>query len=323
MDKMTNTLHETATLVRLTANHPSGIKRDGAMNQHTADHYKIKSSNLIQTNKHIFGHDINKYFRRILNQFRNGFYYDLTVPWSNNGTDNDGYKVVGWRLCPNTNLTQLQSEVDKAKIEWNKEVRTFLKNYADMLEGAKRNLGDAYKESDYEVLDQIKHRFVFEFELEMVPSISDDIRTTVSAEQRKLIEGQTANRLANNVRTILVTTIDALVEQVEHVSTKLQEYDPKNKKASYFNKSSFDKLRTALDMLPRINSDILGNDVTITGSHQKLVSIMATIDSVESLRDDSDAGNSRRKKLSDDLAGAVDNLKGGFLDKAFGGSKDD
>lgn len=323
MDKMTNTLHETATLVRLTAKHPSGIKRDGDMNKHTADHFKVQSSKLIQTNKHIFGHDINKYFRRILNQFRNGFYYDLTVPWSNNGTDNDGYKVVGWRLCPNTNLTQLQSEVDKAKIEWNKEVKEFLKNYANMLEGAKRNLGDAYKESDYEVLDQIKHRFVFEFELEMVPSISDDIRTTVSAEQRKLIEGQTANRLAKNVRTILVTTIDALVEQVEHVSAKLQEYDPKNKKASYFNKSSFDKLRTALDMLPRINSDILGNDATITGSHQKLVSIMATIDSVESLRDDSVAGNSRRKKLADDLAGAIDDLKGGFLDSAFGGSKDD
>ena len=76
-------------------------------------------------------------------------------------------------------------------------------------------------------------------------------------------------------------------------------------------------------MLPSINSDILGNNSTVRNAHQKLVSVFATINSIETLRDDTEIGETKRKQVADDLKGAVGGLKGGFLDKAFGGSKDD
>ena len=50
---------------------------------------------------------------------------------------------------------------------------------------------------------------------------------------------------------------------------------------------------------------------------------MAQINSVDSLRDDTDIGESKRKKVADDLSEAVSGLKGGFLGKAFGGNKND
>ena len=321
--KITNTLSENATLVRLTAKHPSGLKVDRDLRSGLADYNDVVDARLLHVSKHIFGMDVNKYFRRILNQFRNNYYYPLTVAWSDNSTNDEGHTVSGWRLCPNSNLEQLQLEVDKAKLDYFKEVKSFVKNYPDMIEGAKRNLGDTFKESDYPSVEQIERKFKFDFELSMVPQFGDDIRLNVSEKLRERIEADAVNRANNNIKSIFVATVEALVEQVDHVSTKLKEYDPNDKKKSRFKKSSFDKLRQAVDMLPSINSDILGNNSTIRNAHQELVKVFATINSIDSLRDDSDIGESKRKKVADDLSGAVGGLKGGFLDKAFGGSKND
>ena len=321
--KITNTLSENATLVRLTSKHPSGLKVDRDLRGGLADDNKIVDARLLHVSKHIFGMDVNKYFRRILNQFRNKYYYSLTVAWSDNSKNDEGHTVSGWRPCPNSNLETLQAEVDKAKLDYEKEVKSFIDNYPDMVNGAKRNLGAAFKESDYPTIEELKSKFKFDFELSMIPQFGDDIRLNVSEKLRERIENNAVKRANNNIKSILVTTVEALVEQVDHVSSKLKEYDPEDKGKAFFNKSSFDKLRQAVDMLPSINSDILGNNPAIRNAHQNLVSVFATINSIETLRDDTAIGETKRKQVADDLTGAVGGLKGGFLDKAFGGSKND
>ena len=75
-------------------------------------------------------------------------------------------------------------------------------------------------------------------------------------------------------------------------------------------------------MLPSINSDILGNDADITNAHQNLVSVFASINSYDSLRDETELGEAKRKKVADDLESSVGDLKGSFFDKAFGGNDD-
>ena len=325
MDKnLTNTLSENATLVRLTAKHPSGLKVDKELRSNLAEDNSVTNAKLLQVSKHIFGTDVNKYFRRILNEFRHRFYYPLTVAWSDNSTDDFGHTVSGWRLCPNTNLEQLQSEVDKAKTDYFKEVKHFLDNYPDMVAGAKGNLGEAFKEEDYPSVERLETKFRFEFEMTVVPQIGDDIRLNVSEKLRKRIENDAVKRANNNIKSVFKTTVEALLEQVDHLATKLKEYNPKGaQKSGYFNKSSFDKLRQAIEVLPAINADILGNDKSINTAHQKLVSVFATINSVENLRDNTEMGEAKRKQVADDLTGAVGGLKGGFIDQAFGGSKND
>jgi len=319
--KLSTTLSENATLVRVALGHPSGIKTDKSLKNDLAEDVK-SNADLLNVSKHIFGRNVNKEFRSIINAFRNDFYYPLTLPWSDTSDDN-GVKVGGgWRLCPNSQLEKLQYEVNQAKVIWDREVEGFFKQLPLDIANAKDRLGDAFDEDDYPTddwdLQRLRDKFIFQFELSPLPTFGSDIRLNVSDELRKRIESDAVNRASTNIKNILVTTVDALVSQVDHLAEKLKAYDPENKQKGFFNNSSIEKLRQAVETLPSINSDILGND-----PHQQLVSVLASINSVESLRDDTELGESKRKQVAEGLEQSVGGLKGGFLERAFGGKKDD
>jgi hypothetical protein len=313
-----NTLSENATLVRLNTKHPSGVKSDKYLKEGLAIDQEAMSESL-HVAKYIFGKDTNKYFRRIINKFRNDVYYPLTVPWDDNTSDYEGKVLSGWRLCPNRELDTLMDRVEQAKLEFQKEVDNFIDNYDNLIEANKVKLGNAFKLSDYPDVDEIRTKFRFDFELGTVPRYdSKDIRLNVSEKLRDKIERDAIKRANNNVQTIARTTVEALLESVGHLSDKLKSYDPKDKqKGGFFKNSSFDKLRGFLDTLPSINSDILGNDKMIAEAHQKLVAVFSNINDVDSLRDESSYGANKRKQIADDLDESVDGLKGGFLDNMY------
>jgi|TARA_Y100000361_G_scaffold144201_1_gene152049 hypothetical protein len=324
--KLSTTLSENATLVRVALGHPSGIKTDKSLKNDLAEDVK-SNADLLNVSKHIFGRNVNKEFRSIINAFRNDFYYPLTLPWSDTSDDN-GVKVGGgWRLCPNSQLEKLQYEVNQAKVIWDREVEGFFKQLPLDIANAKDRLGDAFDEDDYPTddwdLQRLRDKFIFQFEMSPLPTFGSDIRLNVSDELRKRIESDAVNRASSNIKNILVTTVDALVSQVDHLAEKLKAYDPENKQKGFFNNSSIEKLRQAVETLPSINSDILGNDQAISDAHQQLVSVLASINSVESLRDDTELGESKRKQVAEGLEQSVDGLKGGFLERAFGGKKND
>ena len=327
MEKLTNTLSENAVLVRMTAKHPSGIRTDKALKRNLAIETEVSSERLLGVSKHIFGEDINKYFRSILNEFRNSFYYPMTLPWADNSTDWDNKVVSGWRLCPNSQLESLQNAVDEAKQKWDKEVDGFLKGHPQKMEQAKRNLGKAFNECDYPTFDELRSKFRFDFEISTVPQYGSDIRLNVSEKLRSKIENDVKNRLNNNIKNVLKTTVDAVLEQTDHLAKKLREYDPKQKQKGFFNASSFKALEKLTGSLPNINSDILGNDQDIADAHQKLVGVVATFNGynngIDSLREDDALADQKRKDLADKLEESADSLKGGFLGRAFGGKKDD
>ena len=324
--KLSTTLSENATLVRVALGHPSGIKSDKSLKNGLAEDVN-SNADLLNVSKHIFGRNVNKEFRSIINAFRNDFYYPLTLPWSDTSDDN-GVKVGGgWRLCPNSQLEKLQYEVNQAKVIWDREVEGFFKQLPLDIANAKDRLGDAFDEDDYPTddwdLQRLRDKFIFQFELSPLPTFGSDIRLNVSDELRKRIESDAVNRASTNIKNILVNTVDALVSQVDHLAEKLKAYDPENKQKGFFNNSSIEKLRQAVETLPSINSDILGNDQSISDAHQQLVSVLASINSVESLRDDTELGESKRKQVAEGLEQSVDGLKGGFLERAFGGKKND
>ena len=317
MKNNTNTLSENATLVRFTTKHPSGIKSDKDLRKGLAIDKEANNDSL-HVAKYIFGKETNKYFRRIINQFRYNYFYPLTVPWDDNTSDYDGKVLSGWRLCPNRELDRLMDKANESKSDFQKEVDSFLDNYDNLIEANKYKLGQAFKLSDYPSKDVIATKFRFDFELGTVPQFNTkDVRLNVSEKLRKKIEQDALKRATKNVEAITRTTVDTLLESVEHLADKLKSYDPKTKGGGFFKNSSFDKLRQFLDTLPSINSDILGNDKTIAEAHQNLVSVFAKINDVDSLRDDDDYTDKKRKQLADDLKDSVDELKGGFLDDMY------
>ena len=317
MKNNTNTLSENATLVRFTTKHPSGIKSDKDLRKGLAIDKEANNDSL-HVAKYIFGKETNKYFRRIINQFRYNYFYPLTVPWDDNTSDYEGKVLSGWRLCPNRELDRLMDKANESKSDFQKEVDSFLDNYDNLIEANKYKLGQAFKLSDYPSKDVIATKFRFDFELGTVPQFnSKDVRLNVSEKLRKKIEQDALKRATKNVEAITRTTVDTLLESVEHLADKIKSYDPKTKGGGFFKNSSFDKLRQFLDTLPSINSDILGNDKTIAEAHQNLVSVFAKINDVDSLRDDDDYTDKKRKQLADDLKDSVDELKGGFLDDMY------
>ena len=155
-----NTLSENATLVRLTTKHPSGIKSDKDLKEGLAIDQKANNDSL-HVAKYIFGKETNKYFRRIINQFRNNYFYPLTVPWDDNTSDYEGKVLSGWRLCPNKELDRLVDKVNEAKNDFQKEVKQFLDNYDNLIYQNKSALGDAFKLSDYPTELEIEKKFRF------------------------------------------------------------------------------------------------------------------------------------------------------------------
>ena len=311
-------LSEKAVLVRFTTKHWSGIKSDRNLRTKLAEDTKA-NSDLLNVQKHLVGKAHDKFFRRIINKVRNDFYYPMTLPWDDNSTDVDGKVVSGWRLCPNTQLDNLSEAMDTAKRDFFKEVNAFIKSYPQKIEEAKSLLGDAFNRSDYPYDWEIEDKFKFDFETNLISQYGSDLRLDVSETMRNKIENDVENRIKNNIATQTRVIVEALVEQVGHLAEKLKSYDPKNvKKGGFFKDSSVDKLRQAIQVLPSFNDSVFGSDDDIAKAHTNLVAVMSKIDSVDSLRDQSASGKSKRDQVASDLEKAIDPLKDDFLGKLGG-----
>jgi len=328
-DNLSTTLHQNATLVRLTAKHPSGIKVNKELRSKLAEEHGLADEKLVNPQLHVFGEDINKYFRSILNGIRNDFYYRLTLPWSDNSRDSEGNSASGWRLCPNTNLEQLQSEIDKAKQVWDKEVDAFLKSYPKKYETARRNLSELFDAWNIPQVEDIERKFRFEFEITTVPSWnSSDIRLGVSEKLAKKIEQQAITRTRNNIKQVVDKCVGNIVGDVNDLADKLHNYDPKNKQKGFWNKSSFDKLETYPEQLEVWNKDILGDSELVNDSHQKLVTLVARINGlnngIDSLKDDDDIADKRRKDFSKEMKESVESISvDDLLGQIYRGGKND
>ena len=311
-------LSEKAVLVRFTTKHWSGVKSDKNLRTKLAEDTKADSE-LLNVQKHLVGKAHDKYFRRIINKVRNDFYYPMTLPWDDNSTDVDDKVVSGWRLCPNTQLDNLSEAMDTAKRDFFKEVDAIIKSYPQKIEEAKSLLGDAFNESDYPEDWEIENKFKFDFETNLISQYGSDLRLDVSETMRNKIENDVENRIKNNIATQTRVIVEALVEQVGNLAKKLKSYDPKNvKKGGFFKDSSVNKLRQAVQVLPSFNDSVFGSDDDIAKAHTDLVAVMSKIDSVDSLRDQSAIGKSKRDQVASDLEKAIDPLKDDFLGKLGG-----
>lgn len=316
MNNNNDLLSSRAVLVSLTMKHPSGIKVDKSLREGLE--YKVGADEkTLHVSKHIFGENINKVFRLITNRARANHYWKLTVPWADNTADEESAKTSGWRLCPSTVVDDLQERMELMENEFYEEAENFLENYDEFIEVAKRKLGSAFKIEDYPDVNDLRKKFVFNFKIKTIPQVTnaDDIRLNVSAKMKQRIQSEAEDTIKHNIKNVFKVTVEALLEQVNHIVDKL-------KKGEQFHARSFDKLRQTVDMLPSINEDILNNDKDIANAHQGLLTVLTSINSFDSLRDDTELGEASRKRVVDDLEKSVDDLKGSFFNKAFGGNDD-
>tara|TARA_R100000995_G_scaffold53993_2_gene26427 strand:- start:1626 stop:2615 length:990 start_codon:yes stop_codon:yes gene_type:complete len=318
-----NPLYESCTLVRLTTKFWSGIKTDKVLRVALADDVKANDDRCLHVAKHLVGVNANKHFRRIINKIRNGVFYPLTLAWDDNSTDDEGKVLSGWRLCPNTVLDTLLKEMEKAKDDFNKEVDGFCQKYPQYIDEARINLGDAFNPNDYPHIEDIRSKFRFDVECQVLPVYGADIRTTASDTQAKRIREDAIKKERKNYESVVRDFIGGIVEQGEQIAEKLSSYDPNNKGGGFFKNSSIEKFKANVQLIPSVNKDILGNDKDVAKAHQGLTQVLAKINSIDSLRDNTDLGKSKRQSVADDIQSELNPLKDSILNDIYGGARND
>ncbi len=313
-----NPLAETTTLISLTTKIWSGIKVDRKLRNQLGDEVSATDNTLLHVSKHLVGNQANTYFRRILNRVRNNVYYPNTLAWDDNSTADYGKVQSGWRLCPNSRIDWLLSELSTSKDEFFKEVDAFCIRYPELIERARVTLGDAFNITDYPHVEEVRSKFKFDYEVSLLPD-NRDIRTTASSDVANRIATDAKKRERKNIQNILRDFVGGVIEQGEHLAEKLKAYDPKQKqKGGFFKNSSIENFRKNVEMIPSVNKDILGNDKDIAQAHQDLVKVLSQINDIDSLRDEGQLGQEKRQSVSSGLQDALDPIKSGLMDKLGG-----
>ena len=335
----TSVLHQKAVMIRLRTGLWSGIKSSKKVRKAIAEMSDGGSENAFNGQTYLTGdksrgNNPNTYFRGILTKFRKESFHSLTHPWED-GKD-------GWRLCSVHKQTQVWDAYNKAKIEWEKEVDGFVKDLPKIVANyAKADLGVFYDESfypqGYEYYDEdnklvkvtaeenLRSKFRFDLDTRGVEEIvnAKDIRLEVSDEMKERLVNDTKDRLTRNLIAVGKNAVDELVENIENLTTRMREYNSlKGKKRSgTFHKTNVPKIEKSLSVLADLNAEILGNDPTISKVHKSLTSKVDKLKDEKyfsALRDDTFEAQEEREQVSDSLDDSITDLKGDFLNKAFG-----
>lgn len=323
-DKNVSAIAQNCTLIRLETKTWSGIKSDPELRDTLAKDYEAQSSSF-NVQKYLVGSEHKKQWKSCVDTLRKPM-KEFTLPWSDTSFDHyEGRLVSGWRLCPNKHWDKLNEAMEKSQTTFWKEVDGFIRDYPKLIERAKEVLGDAFDEDDYPDLDDIRGKFRFEWSTAQVPDATsiDDVRVKASSSLVKKMKADVTRLQESNSKACVQQLVDNLIEQSEHLSEKLKNYDPKNKrKGGFFKDGSVNLFKDTVGLLPTFNEAICGNDKTITQAHQKLMGVIVKLNSVDDIRADDDKSDKARKEVAQDIDDAIDPVKSGFFDAFKGGEND-
>ena len=158
-----------------------------------------------------------------------------TLPWGIDGT----------RILPSANYLQFMQDFRKEKGEWQSLVQTFLDSYEDLVDDAKRWLGDLYDEKDYPARDKIVEKF--NMDMAILPVPTNDFRVELSSDEMTRLQEELGQRMATVQQEAMADCWHRLHKHVQHMVEKLS--DPKG----IFRDSMLDNAQETCDLLSRLN----------------------------------------------------------------------
>lgn len=158
-----------------------------------------------------------------------------TLPWGIDGT----------RILPSANYLTFMQDFRKEKGEWQSLVQTFLDNYEDLVDEAKRWLGDLYDEKDYPARDKIVEKF--NMDMAILPVPTNDFRVELSSDELTRLQEEMEGRMATVQQEAMMDAWGRLYKHVQHIAEKLA--DPKG----IFRDSMVENAQETCDLLSRLN----------------------------------------------------------------------
>jgi len=176
--------------------------------------------------------------------FRNWVYHK-TLPWSDNG----------WRIGAAVAHMDFMAEAGERINVGMALVDTFLQAYQHEIEKAKQagdGLGDLFDPADYPTERQLRQKFSFTIEVQVMP-LAEDLRIVEGVppeEVEKLVKVAEAD-YGKRVADAMHDAYRRLYEVVGKLATTLEQYGDKTVKS--FHDTLVDNLRGQLEVLPALN----------------------------------------------------------------------
>ena len=315
MDNSKSVLQEIATLIHIHKQIPSGIKVDQEISNEITDKYSAEDKK-IKVDKKIYSFDINAHMRKMFNKFMKDEIKPYVYAWQEGESNKSVYY-----LLPNDHFEIVQDAINKFQVQWDKEVNDFINQYDNYVEGAKATLGSAWKASDYLEQWEIAEKFVFDVNFREIPSSGSDIRTTASAKLRKQIASQVEGSYRANEKFLLDDAKENLDNSLERVIDAMKSFKPQDKGGKFFKDAMFDKLRLDNNRARVLNDKVYKSE-ELAESIVSIDKLLGSINSVDTLRDKTELGESKRQQVLADAEDSKNKLNQNLMSNIFGGGKD-
>ncbi len=262
---MTMMLNDRALLVSLSISQWTARKLDKKATKEVADNNRASTS-AGRYNKSLLPlNDLLAHVHQKTGLIREKFAKN-TLPWGVDGT----------RILPSANYLQFMQDFRKEKSEWQSLTRQFIDNYEDLVDEAKRWLGDLYDEKDYPSKLAVTEKF--NMDLMVLPVPANDFRVQLSSDELSRLQEEMEGRMATVQQEAMMDAWGRLYKHVQHIADKLA--DPKG----IFRDSMLDNAVETCDLLTRLN---IADDPNLEAMRREVESKLVS-HHPDSLRNDPD-----------------------------------
>lgn len=185
-----------------------------------------------------------------------------TMPWSDNGQ-----RIVTAEHFFNG----FKAQMDLHKENFEELTDNFLKQYPTLISAAAFQLGDLFDREEYPNVDEIAHKFRFNYSVSPVPT-AGDFRIDINEQAKAELANQYAEHFNQRIEGAMRDIWGRLHECLLHMSDRLT--DGQDGKRKIFHDTMLSNAHSLVDLLGRLN---ITNDSKLEDARNQLRKAIGTI----------------------------------------------
>lgn len=143
------------------------------------------------------------------------YWWENTLPWGNSGI----------RLLPSTKYQEFVEKMRELRIDYDRAVTTFCREYPKMKAEARQRLHSLFDERDFPSLDGIKRKFGCSLDFAPIPD-GDDFRVKLSEDEVEALRREVERSVEENTQGAMKALVEKLQETVSHLTERMKEAEP-------------------------------------------------------------------------------------------------
>lgn len=204
-------LNNSAMLVTLTISQWTARKFDKTVSAEVERSHQARDAG--RYSKHLVAKDALEAISKIASAART-YHYKTTLPWGDNGD----------RLLPAILFEDYAKAIRSYKSQFEGSVRTFVRDYPQLVADARARLGTMYRPEDYPPVSSISERFSIATEFSPVPT-SGDFRVDLNEEYVDSIKRDLETRLVSRQEEAVRHCYTRLKEVIGNIHERLADED--------------------------------------------------------------------------------------------------